>query len=258
MKKLNENMTRKHNWDQLQYIQKKIEKEGGDISKKLGSHYKNQSKTANSLWIDNPLKKDIDLSDNEPNANTHTDPHLKDLPKNSLIKEFKIFEKEGKKEDEEIDRGNYNKIQRSMKTIRTWDNYYHDNIGGNPNPNKERRVLAGRQTEYGDEGEKGYIEGFKEDGVVVQTIDNKGHKIVKFSDITKNYKEENKEDKKEDLSLQGPNQETKINKEEKSIEVKKLNDKGKEDKKSKKITDKIYNTKDIKLKKLNDFGKTKF
>jgi hypothetical protein len=255
MGKLNENMTRKHNWDQLQYIQKKIDKEGGDISKKLGGEYKNQEKTANSLWIDNPLKKDIDLSDNEPNANTHTDPQLKDLPKNSLIKEFKIFEKE---QEEQEDRGNYNKIQRNMKTIRTWNNYYNDNVGGNSNPEKARNVLAGRQVKMGDD-EVGYIEDFKKDGVLVQTIDNKGNRIVKFSEIIKNYKkDEDKEEKKEDLSLQGPNQENKIDKEEKSLKVKKLDDKGKEDKKTKNIADKIYKTKDIKLKKLNDFGKSNF
>lgn len=105
MKKINETMTRKHNWDQLQIIQKKIDKQGGDISSKLGTDYKRQSKTANSYWLNNPLKRKIQLSDDQKNANTHTDPQLKDLPKNSLIKKFEAFAQEDEVHHREVKYG---------------------------------------------------------------------------------------------------------------------------------------------------------
>lgn len=200
MKKLNENMMRKHNWDQLQNIQKKINKEGGDISSKLDKDYKRQSKTNNSLWINSPIKKGVDLSDNEKNANTHTDPQLKDLPKNSLmykenVKSFDEYVKESKKESskdenkEGEDRGNVHKIHRNMKTIGNWMNSFDKNISGRKNPKTPRNVLSGRQVNYGKDKE-GYIEGINDEGnAIIQATDNSGTiEIKKFSEITVNYK----------------------------------------------------------------------
>lgn len=76
-------MLRKYTDDQLKHIKKIINKQGGDISKKL----KNDSTTQNVL------DHQIDLSDDEPNTNTKTDPQLKNLPKNSLITKFENFKK---------------------------------------------------------------------------------------------------------------------------------------------------------------------
>ena len=73
-------MLRKYSDDQLKIIQKKIKKQGGDISSKL----KDKS-------TKNTLDHKIDLSDNEPNTNTKTDKHLKNLPKNSIITKFENF-----------------------------------------------------------------------------------------------------------------------------------------------------------------------
>jgi hypothetical protein len=326
MRRLNENLTRKHNWYQLQIIKDKINKEGGDISKKLKDDYKRQSKTNNSYGIDNPLDKKIALSDDEPNANTHTDPQLKNLPKNSIIKKFESFFNEDtekisdkeflstpldielfnkakdnldlryeitnsyeeddellhseiekmdsneiksflnenkketmKKEDEKPkDRGNADKIHREMKTIRNWDNYFNDLVGGNPNPSKERNVMAGKQVEY-EKGKEGYIEDVKGDKVIIQTTDNTGHIVKSFSDIAKMYKVEkpSKDDKVVDDSLQGPKQ---VDKKEieTSGEIKDLKDKSEETKDSKKLGKEIYKEKEVKIKKLQDYGKTTF
>jgi hypothetical protein len=262
IKRLNESMLRQHSMDQLQIIQNKIDKQGGDISKQLAGDYKRQSKTANSLWINNPIKGKIDLSDNEPNANTHTDPQLKHLPKNSLIKfeNYKINEASEKGEEiraNKEDRGNANKITREMKTVRNWNNYFTDKVGGNPEPTENRNVLAGKQVQYGDNKE-GYIEDVVGDKVIVQTLDNTGHDIVKFSEITKNYEIE-KQDKVEDISLQGPNQTTESGEvKEDSNKVNKLDGKAAVDKQTKKIASEIYKDKTVKLKNLQKFGSTKF
>jgi len=326
MSRLNENMTRKHNWDQLQIIQNKIDKEGGDISSKLGKDYKNQSKTNNSMSIDNPLKRKIDLSDDEKNANTHTDSQLKNLPKNSLITKFesfyseqdseqdtekefrnKIYSKakyddnlrytitESEEEDDKLllseidklnisdikkllnenknndtnmdkntneptDRGNVDKIHREMKTIRNWDNYFSDAVGGNPNPKKERNVLAGRQVELGD-GKVGYIESVEGNDVIVQTLDGSGHKKMKISEITKNYKVEKPTQKSEkviDMTLSGPKQTNKSEIVDTDYKAKDLTEKSEETKDSKEISKDIYSEKTIKVKKLQDFGDTTF
>jgi len=365
----NENMSRKHNWDQLQIIQKKIDKQGGDISAKLKGDYKRQSKTANSYWINNPINKDIALSDNEPNANIHTDPQLKDLPKNSIIKKFEAFAQEDEiydrqvryginpeiqidkfsqeisdSQDEEItgdlpigreddmsdytdisniftaseytlfqklkdedfqgsltlavtgeenpseddvigsikslddetkeellneskkeitemkekeekqDRGNVNDIHRNMKTIRNWNNYFTDAVGGNPKAEQPRNVLAGRQVDFGEDKE-GYIEDVQGDKVIIQATDNTGHKVKSFSEVTKMYKIEkgNKENKGEELK--GPKENIEISS---NGEVKELKDKSTETDDSKSIGDQIYKTGEVKIKKLQDFGKTTF
>ena len=73
-------MLRKHTDDQLKHIKRMIQKKGGDIQSKLKGDY-----------AEDRLKRPIDLSDDEPNANTKTDPQLKDLPKNSLITKFENF-----------------------------------------------------------------------------------------------------------------------------------------------------------------------
>jgi len=79
-------MLRKHSDDQLKHIKSMIQKQGGDISKKLKGDLDDKY-TVNTL--DHP----IDLSDNEPNTNTKTDKQLKNLPKNSLITKFVNFSK---------------------------------------------------------------------------------------------------------------------------------------------------------------------
>lgn len=77
-------MLRKHSDDQLKHIKNMIQKQGGDISKKLKGD-KGDEYTVSTL--DHP----IDLSDNEPNTNMKTDKQLKNLPKNSLITKFEKF-----------------------------------------------------------------------------------------------------------------------------------------------------------------------
>lgn len=73
-------MLRKHSYDQLNHIKKKIKKNGGDISQKLKDDY-----------AENSLDKKIDLSDDEKLANTKTDRQLKNLPTNSIITKFENF-----------------------------------------------------------------------------------------------------------------------------------------------------------------------
>jgi hypothetical protein len=77
-------MLRKHTDDQLKHIKSMIQKQGGDISKKLkgdlGDKY-------TSITLDHPIA----LSDDEPS--TKTDKQLKNLPKNSLITKFESFSK---------------------------------------------------------------------------------------------------------------------------------------------------------------------
>jgi len=77
-------MLRKYSDDQLKHIKSMIQKQGGDISKKLKGD-KGDNYTVDTL--DHP----IDLSDNEPNTNMKTDKQLKNLPKNSLITKFEKF-----------------------------------------------------------------------------------------------------------------------------------------------------------------------
>jgi len=67
-------MLRKSGLSQLKKFKKFINKQGGDISKKL-----------NDKTVTNTLDKHIETSDDQKNANTKTDKQLKNLSKKSII-----------------------------------------------------------------------------------------------------------------------------------------------------------------------------